>query len=99
MAKEIKITPLGDRVLVTPDVVEERTSAGLILPPSSTDELKPETGKVVKLGEGKVKGKDVTFNVKVGDRVYFKKYSPDELEIDGEKYFLLGNDDILAVIK
>ncbi len=99
MAKEIKITPLGDRVLVTPDVVEERTSAGLILPPSSTDEQKPETGKVVKLGEGKVKGKDVTFNVKVGDRVYFKKYSPDELEIDGEKYFLLGNDDILAVIK
>lgn len=99
MAKEIKITPLGDRVLVTPDAVEERTSAGLYLPPSSTDDQKPETGVVVKLGEGKVKGKDVSFNVKVGDRVYFKKYSPDELEVDGEKYFLLDNADILAVIK
>lgn len=99
MAKEIKITPLGDRVLVTPDAVEERTSAGLYLPPSSTDDQKPETGVVVKLGEGKVKGKDVPFNVKVGDRVYFKKYSPDELEVDGEKYFLLDNADILAVIK
>ena len=99
MAKEIKITPLGDRVLVTPDAVEERTSAGLYSPPSSTDDQKPETGVVVKLGEGKVKGKDVSFNVKVGDRVYFKKYSPDELEVDGEKYFLLDNADILAVIK
>lgn len=99
MAKEIKITPLGARVLVSADAVEERTSAGLYLPPSSTDDQKPETGKVVKLGEGKVRGKDVEFNVKVGDRIYFKKYSPDELEVDGDRYLLLDNDDILAVIK
>ncbi len=99
MAKEIKITPLGARVLVTADAVEERTSAGLYLPPSSTDEQKPETGKVVKLGEGQVKGKNVTFNVKVGDRIYFKKYSPDEIELEGERYLLLDNDDILATIK
>lgn len=99
MGKEIKITPLGGRVLVTPDAVEERTSAGLYLPPSSTDDQKPETGIVAKLGEGKVKGKDVSFNVKVGDRIYFKKYSPDEIEVDGERFFLLDNDDILAVIK
>lgn len=99
MAKEIKITPLGARVLVTADAIEERTSAGLYLPPSSTDEQKPETGVVVKLGEGKVKGKTVEFNVKVGDRIYFKKHFPDELEVDGEKYLLLDNDEILAVIK
>jgi len=51
------------------------------------------------LGEGKIKGKQMEFNVKVGDRVYFKKYSPDELEIDGEKFLLLDAGDILAVIK
>ena len=51
------------------------------------------------MGEGRVDGKEVTFDVKVGDRVYFKKYSPDKLEIDGEKYLLLDAGDILATIK
>ncbi len=99
MSKDIKITPLGNRVLVTPDKIDEKTSGGLVLPPSSTEDQKPETGTIAKLGVGKVKGKDVSFDVSVGDRVYFKKYSPDELEVDGEKYFLLEASDILAVIK
>lgn len=99
MAKEIKIMPLGNRVLVTPDKIDEKTSGGLVLPPSSTEDQKPETGKIVKLGVGKVEGKDVSFDIKVGDRVYFKKYSPDELEVDGERYLLLEVGDILAVIK
>lgn len=98
MAKDIKITPLGNRVLVTPDKIDEKTSGGLVLPPSSTEDQKPETGKIAKLGIGKIKGKDVSFDIKVGDRVYFKKYSPDELEIDGERYLLLEASDILAVI-
>ena len=99
MSKDIKITPIGSRVLVSPDKVDEKTTGGLILPPTSTEDQKPETGVIVKLGEGKVKGKQMEFNVKVGDRVYFKKYSPDELEIDGEKFLLLDAGDILAVIK
>jgi chaperonin GroES len=99
MSKEIKITPIGSRVLVSPDKVDEKTTGGLILPPTSTEDQKPETGIIVKLGEGKLKGKQVDFNVKVGDRVYFKKYSPDELEIDGEKFLLLDAGDILAIIK
>mgnify|MGYP000955811908 FL=1 len=99
MSKEIKITPIGSRVLVSPDKVDEKTTGGLILPPTSTEDQKPETGVIVKLGEGKVKGKQMEFNVKVGDRVYFKKYSPDELEIDGERFLLLDAGDILAVIK
>jgi len=99
MSKEIKITPIGSRVLVSPDKVDEKTTGGLILPPTSTEDQKPETGIIVKLGEGKIKGKQMEFNVKVGDRVYFKKYSPDELEIDGEKFLLLDAGDILAVIK
>jgi len=99
MSKDIKITPIGSRVLVSPDKVDEKTTGGLILPPTSTEDQKPETGIIVKLGEGKLKGKQVDFNVKVGDRVYFKKYSPDELEIDGEKFLLLDAGDILAIIK
>lgn len=99
MSKDIKITPIGSRVLVSPDKVDEKTTGGLILPPTSTEDQKPETGVIVKLGEGKVKGKQMEFNVKVGDRVYFKKYSPDELEIDGERFLLLDAGDILAVIK
>lgn len=90
--------PLGNRVLVTPDKIEEKTAGGLVLPPSTTDDKKSETGIVVKLGVGKIKGKEITFDVKVGDRVYFKKYSPEELELDGEKYLLLDVADILAVI-
>ncbi|NLD25159.1 co-chaperone GroES [Candidatus Dojkabacteria bacterium] len=99
MSKDIKITPIGSRVLVSPDKVDEKTTGGLILPPTSTEDQKPETGIIVKLGEGKVKGKQMEFNVKVGDRVYFKKYSPDELEIDGERFLLLDAGDVLAVIK
>lgn len=99
MSKDIKITPIGSRVLVSPDKVDEKTTGGLILPPTSTEDQKPETGIIVKLGEGKIKGKQMEFNVKVGDRVYFKKYSPDELEIDGEKFLLLDAGDVLAVIK
>ena len=99
MSKDIKIMPIGSRVLVSPDKVDEKTTGGLILPPTSTEDQKPETGVIVKLGEGKVKGKQMEFNVKVGDRVYFKKYSPDELEIDGERFLLLDAGDILAVIK
>ena len=99
MSKDIKITPIGSRVLVSPDKVDEKTTVGLILPPTSTEDQKPETGIIVKLGEGKVKGKQMEFNVKVGDRVYFKKYSPDELEIDGERFLLLDAGDVLAVIK
>ena len=99
MAKNIKIQPLGNRVLVKPDEVEEKTSGGLVLPPSASEDQKPETGTVVKLGKGKVDGKEVSFEGSVGDRIYFKKYSPDEILIDGDKYLLLDGEDIVAIIK
>ena len=99
MAKNIKIEPLGKRVLVKPDEAEQVTAAGLVLPPSASEDQKPETGVIVKLGKGKDDGKDISFEVVVGDRIYFKKYSPDELEIDNERYLLLDMEDILAIIK
>lgn len=100
MSIDIKIQPLGKRVLVKPSQVEEKTSGGLVIPPTSGDEKRPETGEVVKLGSGKDKnGKVIEFNVKVGDKVYFKKYSPEEIEVNGEKFLLIDTEDILAVIK
>lgn len=99
MEKNIKIQPIGNRVLVKPDEIEERTSGGLVLPPSASEEQRPETGTVVKLGKGKIDGKEISFEVSVGNRVYFKKYSPDEILIDGDKYLLLNEEDILAVVK
>lgn len=99
MAKSIKVQPLGKRVLVKPDDIEETTSGGLVLPPSASEDQKPETGVVVKLGEGKEDGKDISFDLSEGDRVYFKKYSPDEILIGEDQYFLLNIEDVLAVIK
>lgn len=99
MAKSIKIQPLGNRVLVKPDEIEEKTSGGLVLPPSASEDQRSEMGTIVKLGKGKVDGKEVSFEVSVGDRIYFKKYSPDEILIDGDKYLLLNEEDILAIVK
>jgi chaperonin GroES len=99
MAKSIKIQPLGKRVLVKPDEFEETTSGGLVLPPSASEDQKPETGEIVKLGKGKEDGKEISFDLSIGDKVYFKKYSPDEILIGEEKYFLLSTEDILAIIK
>ena len=99
MAKTIKLEPLGKRVLIQPDKVEEVTKGGLVLPPSASEDQKSETGTIVKLGKGKEKGKEITFEVSVGDRVYFKKYSPDEVQIDEHTYLLIDVDDILAIIK
>ena len=100
MSNDVKIQPLGKRVLVQPSEVEEKTAGGLVIPPTSNDEKRPETGEIVKLGTGKDKnGKELEFNVKVGDKVYFKKYSPEEIEVNGDKFLLIDVEDILAVIK
>jgi len=100
MSKDIKLQPLGKRILVKPSQIEERTSGGLVIPPTSGDEKRPETGEVIKLGTGKdKKGKEINFEIKVGDKVYFKKYSPEEVEVDQEKYLIIDIEDILAIIK
>ncbi len=100
MAKEIKIQPLGSRVLVKPEEIQEKTPGGLVIPPNASDEKKPSFGKVIKLGKGKdSKGVAIKFDVKIGDMVYFKKYSPEEIEIDGEELYILDTEDILAVAK
>ncbi|KKR05554.1 MAG: 10 kDa chaperonin [candidate division WS6 bacterium GW2011_GWF2_39_15] len=97
MANKAVLQPIGKRVVVTADVVEEKTSGGLIVPPSANEDKKPASGTVAALGM--VNDKEFKFTVKVGDKVYFKKYSPEEIEIDGTKYLVLEEEDILAIVK
>ena len=99
MSAKPSIQPLGKRVLVQPDEIEQVTKGGLVLPPSASDDKRPATGTILTLGIGKDKDGEVKFDVKVGDKIYFKKYSPEEIEIEGKKYLLLDTEDILAVIK
>ena len=99
MAKTPDIQPLGRRVLVKPEVIEETTKGGLIVPDGASEDNKSATGVVVKLGTGKDSdGKEHSFDVKVGSEIVFKKYSPEEIEIDEEQYLLVDVDDILAIV-
>jgi chaperonin GroES len=99
MSTKPTIQPLGKRVLVQPDEQEQVTKGGLVLPPSASDDKRPATGTILTLGIGKRKGEDIKFDVKVGDKIYFKKYAPEEIEVEGKKYLLLDTDDILAILK
>lgn len=97
MAKP-KIKPIGPNILVKPLAQEEKTESGIVLP-DTVDKEKPQRGEVVKVGTGIVDdGKKLQFNVKEGDVVIFKKYSPDEIEVDGEDYLIMTEGDILAII-
>ena len=96
----MNIKPLGDHVIVkAKEGKEEATRAGIILP-DTVDKEKPEQGKVVAVGPGKIleNGQRAPMSVKEGDAVLFKKYSPDEIKVDGEEYLVLSESDILAVI-
>lgn len=97
--KSPSIKPIGGHILVKPVAEDKTTKAGIIIPDTASEE-KPQTGKIVALGSGKVNenGKPVPFNVKLGDTVIFKKYSPEEIEVDGEAYLILEESDILAVL-
>ncbi|MCK9415696.1 MAG: co-chaperone GroES [Candidatus Dojkabacteria bacterium] len=96
---EINIQPLGNRVLVKPQEEEETIAGGLVVPPSANEDKRPAMGEVLKIGKGKDEnGKAVEFQFKKGDVIYFKKYSPNEIEIGGEEYLIVDAEDILAVI-
>jgi chaperonin GroES len=97
---DIKIQPLGNRILVKPQEEEETIAGGLVVPPSANDDKRPAMGEVLKLGKGKDEdGKELSFEIKIGDIIYFKKYSPNEIEIEGEQYLIVDTEDVLAVIK
>jgi chaperonin GroES len=92
------IRPIGDKVVVKLTVREEVSRAGIILPETATE--KPQEGEVIAVGSGKiVEGRIMPLEIKVGDRVYFSKYGPTEIKIDGEEYYILSESDILAILE
>jgi len=95
----MKVTPLSNRVFIEPVTEERTTKSGIVLPERSTGE-KPMMGKIIAVGPGKrtEKGDVRPMSVSVGDTVLFKKYGPDEIEIEGKKYLVGDEDDILAIL-
>jgi chaperonin GroES len=95
----IKLKPLADRVIVKQTEAEEKTKSGIVLPDSAKE--KPTKGKVIAAGPGRLddKGKPMEIGVRVGDTVYYGKYSGTDVEVDGEKFVILREADILGVLE
>ena len=92
------VKPLDDRVLVKQSAAEERTSGGIVLPDTAKE--KPQRGKVIATGPGKLldSGERGQMSVKAGDEVFYGKYAGSDVEIDGTKYVILRESDVLAII-
>jgi len=94
----MNIKPLGDRVVIKKIEAEETTKSGIVLP--GTAKEKPQMAEVVAVGPGgMVDGKEVTMQVKVGDKVIFSKYAGTEVKFDGQEYTILKQDDLLAIVE
>jgi chaperonin GroES len=98
-ASAVKLSPLGDRVVVKPLGREETTKSGLVLPDTAKE--KPQRGTVVAAGPGRRDddGDRIELDVKVGDQVLFAKYSGTEFKLDDEELLILAEKDILAIIQ
>jgi chaperonin GroES len=96
----MKLKPLHDYVFVKPLLEEEKTASGIVLP-DTADKEKPEKGEILAVGPGKRmdNGELAPMAVKIGDKVMFKKYAPDEIKIDDQEYLLISERDILAVLE
>ena len=94
----MKIRPLQDRVIVKRIEEEEKTKGGIIIPDTAKE--KPQQGKVIAVGKGKVEkdGKVIPLDVKEGDTILFGKYSGQEIKMDGEEYLIMREEEILGVI-
>lgn len=99
MAKsKVKVRPMDDRLLVEAAEAEEVTSGGIVLP--DTAQEKPQRGKVLAVGPGRLldSGERGDMDVKVGDEVFYGKYSGTEIDVDGREYVILKESDVLAVV-
>ncbi len=94
----MKIRPLHDRLLVQRIEEKESVKGGIIIPDSAKE--KPQEGKVIAVGNGKVleNGTKLALDVKAGDKILFGKYSGSEIKLNGEEYLILREDEVLAVI-
>ncbi len=96
----MNLKPLSNHLFIEPLEEEKVTKGGIVLPETAEKE-RPIKGKVLATGPGKKndKGEIQLMSVKIGDTVLFKKYGPDEVELDGKKYLVADEDDILAIIE
>jgi chaperonin GroES len=96
----MNIKPLSNHLFIEAIEEEKKTESGIVLP-ETIEKDKPVKGKVVAVGPGKVneKGERMPVSVKVGDIILFKKYGPDEIEIEGKKYLVGDEEDILAILE
>lgn len=95
----MQFQPLSNRVFLEVTEDQKTTASGIVIP-DTADKEKPIKGKVIATGPGKMneKGERIPMSVKIGDVVLFKKYGPDEVEIEGKKYLVGDEEDILAII-
>ena len=93
MAKNLKVTPLHDRVIVKAAAAEEKTAGGIIIPDTAKEN--PQRGIVIAAGPGK---KDEPVTVKVGDTVLYGKYAGTEIQIEGDDFLIMRESDILAIV-
>jgi len=96
---EVKIQPLGDRVLVKAVEPKEVRKGGIIIPDTAKD--KPQEGEIIAAGPGKMteEGKRLNMDVKAGDRILYGKYSGTEIKIDDVEYLIMHQDDVLGVLR
>jgi chaperonin GroES len=95
----MKIRPLHDRILVKREEEKERKKGGIIIPDTAKE--KPQEGKVVAVGNGRVleDGKKLPLDVKAHDRILFGKYSGSEVKLDDEEYLIMKEEDVLAILE
>jgi chaperonin GroES len=95
----MKLRPLQDRVIVKQQEAEEKTKSGIYLPDAAKE--KPTTGKVIAVGPGRLdeNGKPMELSVRTGDTVYYGKWSGTEVEVEGTKYVILRETDLLGVLE
>ena len=96
---KMNLKPIGDKVIVEVLEAQEKTAGGIVLPDTAKE--KPQEGKVIAVGDGKIlpSGKTVPPTVKPGDRILFGKYLGSEIKIEENEYLIVNEDDILAILK
>ena len=95
----MNLKPIGDKVIIEVLEAQEKTAGGIVLPDAAKE--KPQEGKVIAVGEGKIlpSGKTVPPTVKPGDHILFGKYTGSEIKVEENEYLIVNEDDILAILK
>ena len=94
----MKLVPLGDKIVLKQVVAEETTKSGIVLPGQAKE--KPQEAEVIAVGPGgNIDGTEVVMQVKVGDKVIYSKYAGTDIELDGEKFIIVKQSEVLAIVE